>query len=82
MPNKILKFSAPWCQPCKQLSKVMDDLNLPFPVEEINIDENEQIAAEFKIRGVPTLVLIKDGKEVSRISGTKTAEQIRQFAAS
>jgi thioredoxin 1 len=39
------------------------------------------LAAEYKIRGVPTLILIRDGKEVARTSGTKTADQLKQFAA-
>jgi thioredoxin 1 len=81
MSNKILKFSADWCQPCKQLSKTMDALNLATLVEEVDIEKNEALAFEYKIRGVPTLVLLKDGKEYSRITGTKTAEQILQFAA-
>ena len=79
MSDKILKFSASWCQPCKQISKIMSELDLSMQIEEI--DKNEQAAIDYKIRSVPTLVLIKGGKEISRITGSKTAEQIKQFAA-
>ena len=81
MSDKILKFSAEWCQPCKTLAKTMASLDLGVPVEEIDIDQNDQLTAEYKIRGVPTLILIRDGKEVARTSGTKTADQLKQFAA-
>ena len=81
MTTKILKFSMESCQPCKMLAKTMASLDLGIPVEEVDIDQNDQLASEYKIRGVPTLVLIRDGKEIARTSGTKTAEQLKQFAA-
>ena len=81
MSDKILKFSAVWCQPCKQISKTISEMDLSLPIEEIDIEQNEQAAINYKIRSVPTLVLIRGGKEISRITGSKTAEQIKQFAA-
>ena len=81
MSDKILKFSASWCQPCKQISKTLSEIDLGLVVEEIDIDKNEQAAIDYKIRSVPTLVLIRGGQEISRITGSKTAEQLRQFAA-
>lgn len=81
MSDKILKFSASWCGPCKALSQSLSTMEVPFPVEEIDVDTSEALAVEYKIRGVPTLVLIKDGKEVNRIVGSKTPDELRKFFA-
>ena len=53
---KILKFSAEWCTPCKMLQRTLDEMALPYPVENIDIDKKPDLAGEFGIRGVPTLV--------------------------
>lgn len=59
----LLKFQASWCGPCKMLSRIMEDINfdeLGVKVEEIDIEEKEDIAKAFNIRGVPTLALLAD----------------------
>jgi thioredoxin 1 len=75
---KVIKFSASWCQPCKSLSKMLEKDPLGVEVEEIDIDENSDMATQFKIRSVPTLVLMKDGVEVDRIMGTQQPAAIRK----
>ena len=59
---KVLKFYADWCAPCKMISTIIDGVKdkLPVPVEEINIDENNDIAKKYGIRGVPTLVMVDE----------------------
>ena len=77
---KLLKFHATWCQPCKMLSRVMEDVELPFPLEEIDVDEQQEVAQAFGIRGVPTLVIVDDeNKEVRRISGMLMENQLTEF---
>ena len=78
--KKILKFSASWCQPCKMLAKNLENANLTIPVEEVDIDEKTDMSVEYKIRGVPTLVMLEDGKEVKRVSGVKSVDELRAWA--
>ena len=71
---KILKFSASWCAPCQMLSKVIASIDTDIPFEEIDIDENQQYAQQFGIRGVPTLIMVDNDpvtglQEIKRRSG-------------
>jgi thioredoxin 1 len=77
---KLLKFYADWCGPCKMLSRVMEDVELPYPVEEINIDKQQDLAIQYGIRGVPTLILVdEESKEVRRVSGMLMESQLNAF---
>lgn len=77
---KILKFEASWCNPCKSMTKLMEGMQIPVPVERIDIDENMDLAKTFGIRSVPTLVLVGgNGKEVRRITGSTTKEHIESL---
>lgn len=80
MSKQILKFSAAWCGPCKSMSAVLGRLTLPVGVSEIDVDENHELAAQYAIRGVPTLVLVDDkGTELSRLVGSKTEAEIKNW---
>lgn len=79
---KLLKFHATWCQPCKMLSRVIEDAGekITMPIEEIDIDQNQELAIQYGIRGVPTLVIVnEEGKEVSRKSGMLMENQLLEF---
>ena len=79
---KLLKFHATWCQPCKMLSRVIEDAGdkITMPMEEIDIDQNQDLAVKYGIRGVPTLVIVdEEGKEVSRKSGMLMENQLMEF---
>jgi len=80
MSNKILKFSASWCGPCKSMAAVLKRITLPVAVQEIDVDDNHEQAAQYAIRGVPTLVLVDStGKEVSRLVGSKNEAEIKNW---
>ena len=79
---KLLKFHATWCQPCKMLSRVIEDAadKITMPMEEVDIDQNQELAIPYGIRGVPTLVIVdEEGKEVSRKSGMLMENQLLEF---
>ena len=78
--KKLIKFSASWCQPCKSLSANMKHVDFgDVAVEEFDIDENMELAKQYNIRGVPTLVLVEDDVEVKRTSGVMMADKIEEF---
>ena len=62
------------------LAKNLETAQLTVPVEEIDIDEKTDMSVEYKIRGVPTLVMLEDGKEVKRVSGVKSVDELRAWA--
>ena len=78
--KELLKFSASWCQPCKALAGSLKYVDFgDVTLKEYDIEENTEEATKFAIRGVPTLILIKDGLEVKRKSGVLMADQIEEF---
>jgi len=79
MSDRILKFSASWCGPCQGLKMALADVDLGLPVDDIDIDENRDAALEYGIRGVPTMILIRNDAEVKRMSGAKSVEEIRKW---
>ena len=79
---KVLKFQATWCQPCKMMSKVIDGAkdNISLPIEEIDIDENMELAKKYGIRGVPALVIVNDdGTTIRAKTGTMNEKQLMEF---
>jgi len=79
MSKKLYRFTASWCQPCKMLAKTMEQVSLDYPVEVVDIDENQELAIQYGIRGVPTLVLIENDAEVKRISGVQTEGFLKEW---
>lgn len=79
---KALKFYAEWCQPCKMLSRIMEDAKdkITIPVEEVDIDKSQELAIKYGIRGVPTIVIVDDaGVEIKRQSGMMMEAQLLKF---
>ena len=78
---KILRFTASWCQPCKSLAMNLEEANLNLPIEVIDIDIHSDIAVEYGIRGVPTLVMMDENNNVmKRLVGSKTVTELREWA--
>tara|TARA_B100000674_G_C37748638_1_gene872383 strand:+ start:736 stop:972 length:237 start_codon:yes stop_codon:yes gene_type:complete len=73
--KEYLYFSAPWCQPCKMLSPVMEQVSNTIPVNKINVDEQPDFAQKYGIRSVPTVVLLEGGQEVKRHIGVKNLNE-------
>lgn len=77
--KRILRFTASWCQPCKALAKTLEEVNSDVPVEVVDIDVHSDLAMEYGIRSVPTLVM-KDGNiEVKRMVGMKSKQDLTEW---
>ena len=77
---KLLKFSASWCQPCKMLTTITENMDLPYDMDSIDIDEQTEMAMKYNVRGVPTLVLVDDvGNEVKRNVGMITRDKLLEW---
>lgn len=79
--KNLVVFKAHWCQPCKMLSKTLEDTDLGIPVSTIDIDADPTATVEYNIRGVPTVLLMQDNMVVKRRSGYMTSEQLKEFCA-
>ena len=81
---KVYKFYAEWCQPCKMLSKVIEDAKdkIDPSVEfiEFDIDAEMMTAVNYNVRGVPTMVIVdENNKEIKRQSGYMNEEKLLEF---
>ena len=78
---KVLKFSAQWCQPCRSLSPIIKQLSIDkgFELVEIDVEENDEKAEEYKVRSLPTLVFLQNGVEKERCTGSKTKQQLLEI---
>ena len=77
--KRILRFTASWCGPCKSMAMNLETANLGFPIEVVDIDTHPDVAQEYGIRSVPTLVLMDENIQVDRIIGTKTVNQLQEW---
>jgi thioredoxin 1 len=78
--KRILRFTASWCGPCKALSMNLESANIEMPIEVVDIDVHDDLAREYGIRSVPTLVMLDENIEVKRIVGSKTVKELQEWA--
>ena len=77
---KLLKFGAPWCKPCQALDKTLESANLWIEIEKVDIAQRPECAAEYRVRSVPTLVLLDDdGAEIDRRQGALSLGALLEF---
>ena len=79
----LVDFWAEWCGPCKQIAPALEDLATEFgekvTVAKLNIDENPKIPGQFGVRGIPTLMLFKDGQLAATKVGALSKAQLTAF---
>ena len=75
----LVDFFATWCGPCKMLSPIIEELAAEangFSVYKVDIDECEDLAMDYSVMSVPTLIIFKDGEEAERLIGVRSKADI------
>ncbi len=71
----LVDFWAPWCPPCRLIAPVLDELaerhDGSLKIAKVNVDEHPELAAEFRVSGIPTLVLVEDGAATRTLVGAR-----------
>ncbi len=79
----IVDFWAEWCGPCKMMAPAFEEAAASFALKarfgKVNTEIQQQLAARFNIRSIPTLIAFKDNREIDRISGALQAPQLREW---
>jgi len=83
---QVLDFYAEWCQPCKAMGPAIESLMTEHNVEgsdveikKVNVDNETELTQKYSIRGIPTLIFLKDGEEASKVSGNHSKEKIAKM---
>ena len=78
----LLDFYADWCGPCRMVSPIIEEIaaeRRDIIVGKVNVDENPELAGEFKIYSIPTLVVLKDGEIINKASGVRPKARILEL---
>ncbi|WP_426393796.1 thioredoxin TrxA [Ralstonia sp. R-29] len=79
----LVDFWAEWCGPCKMIAPILDEVSKDYgekvQIAKINVDENQGVPAKFGIRGIPTLILFKNGAVAAQKVGALSKSQLTAF---
>ncbi len=79
----LVDFYADWCGPCKMLSPILEEiaseLGEKVKVGKLNVDESNDLAFEYEVMSIPTLILFENGKVVDRLTGLRSKDEIRKW---
>lgn len=82
----LIDFYADWCGPCKRMNPILDSvanrLKDQVTVAKVNVDSSPNLSAKFGVRGIPMFVLVKDGKLLKKVTGSKAESELINFATS
>ena len=76
----VFYFTAEWCQPCKKVKPVVEEMKKEgFQFQMIDADYEQLLVKQFQVKSIPTFILLEDGKELNRITGAKTRGELEDF---
>jgi thioredoxin 1 len=77
----VIDFWATWCGPCRMVSPIIDELSEEYAdkvlIGKCDVEEGDEVAAKYMVRNVPTIIFLKDGKQVDKHVGAATKEQLK-----
>lgn len=78
--TRIIRFTAAWCGPCQTMAKSLEEAQLNVPIEVIDVDTHPELAMDYNIRSVPTLIMFDGNTEMKRTVGLRTTQQLKEWA--
>lgn len=82
LDGAIVQFGSNWCNPCKAVQKLLERMEIANPeikFAKINVDDNFELASEYKVGTLPTVILLKGANEEGRLTGIKSQEEYDNF---
>ena len=80
----LVDFWAEWCGPCRMVGPIIEQLaeeNPDINIGKVNVDENNELAAKFGIRSIPTILILRDGEVIDKVSGVKPIGEFQELLA-
>lgn len=81
----LVDFWAEWCGPCQQMLPILDQfadsMGDKMTVGKVNVDENPELAGQFRVMSIPTIVVLKDGEMVDQMVGVQSADKLNEVTA-
>lgn len=77
----LVDFYADWCQPCKAVAPIIDELSQEFPqvsFVKVNVDENQDVASQYSVFSIPTFLIFKNGKVIDQFVGAQGKEAFKE----
>ena len=78
----LVDFWAPWCGPCRMVSPILEKISSEYSTKlkfaKLNVDDSQEIAAQHDIRGIPCMVVFRNGKEIDRVIGAYPESELRK----
>jgi thioredoxin 1 len=78
----MIDFWASWCGPCRMVAPIMEDLaeeNNKVKICKVNVDEQGELAAQFRIMSIPTIMVFKNGENVEKVIGARSKEEFQEL---